>query len=49
MLKSLHLTPSVEQEKSVRPSSTVINTILNYSKSLEVKKVKQEKILIHLN
>jgi CRISPR/Cas system-associated endonuclease Cas1 len=31
------------------PSTNVINALLNYSKSLEVKKVKKKNVLIHLN
>lgn len=31
------------------PSAAVINQLLNYSKSLEVKKLKQKKVLVNLN
>lgn len=31
------------------PSAQVINALLNFSKSLEVKKIKNSKTLIHLN
>lgn len=31
------------------PSQTTLQFILNYSKSVEVKKVKQESLMIHLN
>lgn len=48
MLKSLHVPSSVKEEK-IGPSPAVINAILNYSKSLEIKTVKQKKTLIHLN
>lgn len=48
MLNSLPLIP-VKKEKNNGPSDTVLNAIFNYSKSLETKKVKNKKILIHLN
>ncbi len=38
-----------DREQNVKPSENVINAILNYSKSLEVKEVKKKKVLIHLN
>jgi hypothetical protein len=31
------------------PSINTINALLNYSKSLEVKKVKKTRVLLHLN
>jgi hypothetical protein len=31
------------------PSAAVINQLLNYSKSLEVKKMKHAKVLVNLN
>ncbi len=31
------------------PSAHVINALLNFSKSLEVKNIKKSKMLIHLN
>lgn len=37
------------KESKLAPNPSVINSILNYSKSLEVKKVKKKKVLIHLN
>lgn len=40
---------STSQEVKLAPETSVINAILNYSKSLEVKKVKKKRILIHLN
>ena len=36
-------------ESKLAPSLSVINSILNYSKSIEVKKAKKKSILIHLN
>lgn len=38
-----------DKETNQKPSDDVINSILNYSKSLEVKKVRKKRILIHLN
>ena len=34
--------------KSV-PSAKLINSLINFSKSLEVKKIKNEKLLLYLN
>jgi len=48
MLKKYPEISPNEEVKSVIHSS-VINSILNYSKSVEVKKVKKEKLLINLN
>lgn len=47
----LHKYPSIAPEKEIKhqPSDAVINAILNYSKSLEVKKISRKKVLIHLN
>lgn len=42
----------MQSEKLVdiaNPSAAVIDQILNYSKSLEVKKTKHKKVLINLN
>jgi len=36
-------------EGKQEPSNTVLQFILNYSKGIEVKKTKQESLLIHLN
>jgi hypothetical protein len=50
MLNSLHLvTPEKKEKKTNGPSKSVLNSILNYSKSLDVKTVQKQKILIHLN
>lgn len=49
MSHSLPLITPVKQEKKNGPGQTVLNAILNYSKSLDVKKIKERKILIHLN
>ncbi len=37
------------QQEVANPSAAVINQILNYSKSLEVKKLKHAKVLVQLN
>lgn len=47
MLKKYSVTQS--KESKLAPSQSVINSILNFSKSLEVKEVKKKKIVIHLN
>ncbi|MBP5984362.1 MAG: hypothetical protein KA734_11595 [Fluviicola sp.] len=31
------------------PSTALINQLLNYSKSIEVKKLKQQKVMLHMN
>lgn len=49
MLNSLPLKTPVKKEEKNGPSQTVLNAILNYSKSLDVKTIKKQKILIHLN
>lgn len=49
MLNDLLYTPSKKEEKINGPSRSVVDAVLQYSKSLEVKKAKQKKILIHLN
>ncbi len=38
-----------EKKVTVNPSAAVINQLLNYSKSLEVKKLKHKKVLVNLN
>jgi hypothetical protein len=38
-----------ENNTSVNPSAAVINQLLNYSKSLEVKKMKNKRVLVNLN
>lgn len=45
--KYLEISPS--EEAKIAPDSHVLNSILNFSKSIEVKEVKKRKILIHLN
>lgn len=48
MFKKLQeITPIGEVKAGISPQ--VINSLLNYSKSLEVKKVKKQNVLIHLN
>lgn len=41
--------PKSAQQEVANPSAAVINQILNYSKSLEVKKMKHAKVLVQLN
>lgn len=48
MLKKLQEIPQTGEVK-VGPSAKVLNSILNYSKSLEVKRKKKQTVLIHLN
>ena len=40
--------PGMVEDKK-EPSNSALQFILNYSKSVEVKKSKQESVLIHLN
>lgn len=47
MLQKYSTVPS--EDVKIAPNQTVLNNILNYSKSLEVKTVKKKKILITLN
>ena len=42
------IAPEMREGKN-KPSKSALQFILNYSKSVEVKKVRQEPILIHLN
>lgn len=48
MLKKVQEIAPVGEFKA-GPSAQVLNTLLNYSRSLEVKKMKKQKVLIHLN
>lgn len=43
--------PEVAQTKELKmePKNETLNAILNYSKSLKVKKVNGEKVMLHLN
>ena len=43
--------PEVAQTKELKmePKNETLNAILNYSKSVSVKKVSGEKVLVHLN
>lgn len=43
--------PEVAQikEDKIQPKNTTINALLNYSKSLKVEKVNNQKVLINLN
>jgi hypothetical protein len=47
MLNKYSDSPSTEVKSA--PDNKTLQAILNYSKSLEVKEVKKERILIHLN
>lgn len=38
-----------EEKNYVSPSAALVQHLLNYSKSLEAKKVKHKKVLLHLN
>jgi hypothetical protein len=49
MLKSLPCLTPVKKEKMISPKQTTIQALLNYSKSLDVKTIKNEKVIIHLN
>jgi hypothetical protein len=42
-------TDEITQTVATIPSKALINQLLNYSKSIEVKKIKQQKVLLHLN
>jgi hypothetical protein len=48
MLKSYPKVKSADHDFQT-PSVQQINALLNYSKSLEAKKIKGKKVLIHLN
>lgn len=47
MLKKYETSPSTEVKSA--PSASTLQAILNYSKSLEVKKAKNERLVICLN
>lgn len=48
MLKKLpKIAPS--QELKMGPTDALVNSILNFSKSLEVKNIQSKKVLIHMN
>jgi hypothetical protein len=49
MLKKYPEMIAPSDEIKFGPSIKTLNAILNYSKALEVKKIKMEKVLIHLN
>jgi hypothetical protein len=49
MANSYSKTAPEMTEGKQQPSETALHFILNYSKSVEVKKTKQESLLIHLN
>jgi len=48
MLKEYTKIPSVKEEVD-SPKKTVLNAILNYSKSLEVKTINEKRIILNLN
>lgn len=49
MANSYSKTAPEMMEDKQKPSQTTLQFILNYSRSIEVKKTKQESLLIHLN
>jgi hypothetical protein len=49
MLKKYIETIAPAEELKVGPSDKTLKMLLNYSKSIEVKKSKKDKVLIHLN
>lgn len=49
MLKKLPVITPLADEVKFSPSTLTLNTILNYSKSIEVYKLKKKKALIHMN
>jgi hypothetical protein len=49
MLKKYSELIAPSKELKFGPSENMIQLLLNYSKSLEVKKLKKERILLHLN
>lgn len=38
-----------DQNTQLSPSASVINALLNYSKAIEVKKIRKKRVLINLN
>lgn len=48
MANNYSIAPKVAEDKH-GSSNNVLQFILNYSKSIETKKVKKESVLIHLN
>lgn len=48
MLKEYIKKPSVKEANN-SVDSTMLNSLINYSKSIEVKKINNQKILINLN
>lgn len=49
MANSYSKTAPEMMEGKQQPSQTTLQFLLNYSKSIEVKKTKQESLLVHLN
>ncbi|MEY3199163.1 MAG: hypothetical protein RJA13_1121 [Bacteroidota bacterium] len=49
MLKKYPQTIAQSKELKIGPSKISIETVLNFSRSLEVKKSKKDYILVHLN
>ncbi|HLW40223.1 MAG TPA: hypothetical protein VKX31_07520 [Brumimicrobium sp.] len=48
MANTYSIAPKMAEDKQ-GPSKQVLMSILNYSKSLEVKSLKNESVLVHLN
>lgn len=48
MIKDYSLAPQMAEDKK-GPSKSILQFILNYSKSIEAKQTKREPILVHLN
>jgi len=49
MLKKYSELIAPSEELKFGPSEKLIQSLLNYSKSLEVKKTKKDRVLVHLN
>jgi hypothetical protein len=49
MLKKYPETVSAPQDVNVGPSDKTLKLLLQYSKSIEVKRTKKQKMIVHLN
>ena len=49
MLKKYPESIDTAEELKIGPSEKTLKMLLNYSRSIEVKKSKKEKVLVHLN
>jgi hypothetical protein len=49
MLKKYPETITQSEELKIGPTAATLKTLLNYSKSVEVKKVKKKNLMVHLN